>query len=122
MDADGSNQHRFNANGPACCWWEGEMAPSPDGKSVLMWRVPPEGSAGGGITVFPEDGSGDGRVIGPRAAGTAHWAWSPDSTRVLLNFNDAAEGDQGLIDLATGTFTTLPWKADSEPDWQRTSR
>jgi Tol biopolymer transport system component len=122
MDADGSNQHRFNRSGPASGWWEGEMAPSPDGKWVLMWRVPPPGVDRSAITLFPADGSGDGVKIGPPVSGTAHWGWSPDSTKILLNFNDPAEGDQGLIDVATGAFTTLPWKADSEPDWQRVAR
>ena len=120
MNADGSNLHRFNASGPACCWWEGEMAPSPDGTSVLMWRVPPDGPSGGNqVTVFPADGSGPGRTIGPRITDTAHWAWSPDSTKVLLNYNAAAEGDQIVIDVATGKYETLPWNADAEPDWQR---
>jgi Tol biopolymer transport system component len=122
MNADGSDQHRFNPSGPTSGWWEGEMAPSPDGKSVLMWRVGPQGAVGTGVTIFPADGSGPGRVIGPSVSGTAHWAWSPDSTKVLLNFNDPAEGDQGVIDVATGTFTKLPWNADAEPDWQRTAR
>lgn len=122
MNADGSDQHRFNTSGPAGGWWEGEMAPSPDGRSVLMWRVAPNGGVGSGVTIFPADGSGPGRVIGPSVAGTAHWVWSPDSTKVLLNYNDPAEGDQGVIDVATGTFTKLPWNADAEPDWQRTAR
>src|SRR6187431_681954 len=88
MSADGSDMHRFNESGPACCWWEGEMLPSPDGKWVVMYRVPPEGRTGGGITLYPADGSGDGVVIGPPAPGTAHWVWSPDSTSILLNFNN----------------------------------
>jgi Tol biopolymer transport system component len=121
-NADGSNPHRFNASGPVSGWWEGEMAPSPDGKWVLMWRVPPEGVAGAAVTLFPADGSGDGVKIGPRVSGTAHWSWSPDSTKILLNYNDPAEGDEGVIDVATRTFTTLPWHADAEPDWQRTVR
>jgi dipeptidyl aminopeptidase/acylaminoacyl peptidase len=120
MDADGSNQHRFNASSPACCAWEGEMAPSPDGKAVVMWRVP--AGRPGEITLFPADGSGLGRKIGPPVGGTAHWLWSPDSSKILLNFNDPSEGDQGLIDPATGAFTTLPWHADAEPDWQRQAR
>jgi hypothetical protein len=120
MNADGSDQHRFNASGPECCWWEGEMAPSPDGKWVVMWRVPPAGLGKPAITLYPSDGSGDGRVIGPPIAGGADWLWSPDSTKLLVNYTDAAEGDQGLIDVATGEFTKLPWNADTEPDWQRT--
>jgi hypothetical protein len=121
MDADGSHQRRFNASGPRSGWWEGEMAPSPDGKWVLMWRVPPQSLGRGAVTVFPADGSGDGIPVGPHVSGTAHWGWSPDSSKILLNFNDPAEGDEGLIDLATGQFTTLPWHADAEPDWQRTA-
>jgi Tol biopolymer transport system component len=120
MDADGANKHRFNTSGPASGWWEGEMAPSPDGKWVLMWRV--GSSSGNAITLFPADGSGDGVVIGPHVTDTAHWLWSPDSTKVLLNFNQATEGDQGLIDVTTGRFTALPWRADTEPDWQRVAQ
>jgi Tol biopolymer transport system component len=122
MNADGSDQHRFNESGPASGWWEGEMAPSPDGKWVLMWRVPPQNVGRAAVTKFPADGSGDGVKIGPPISGTAHWGWSPDSTKVLLNYNDPAEGDEGVIDVATGQFTTLPWNADSEPDWQRLAR
>ncbi len=122
MNPDGSNPHRFNQAGPVCCWWEGEMAPSPDGKSVLMWRVSPDSEDGGGITVYPADGTGPGRLIGPDLADTGHWAWAPDSTRVLVNHNDAAQGGQVLIDPATGTWEPAPWHDNAEPDWQRTAR
>jgi hypothetical protein len=122
MNADGSDQHRFNQAGPACCWWEGEMSPSPDGKWILMWRVPPTGLAGSAITLYPADGSGPGRAVGPHVTGTAHWVWSPDSSKILMNYNDPAEGDQGVIDVATGVFSPLPWNANAEPDWQRTMR
>jgi Tol biopolymer transport system component len=119
MDPDGSNQRRFNASGPPCCWWEGEMAPSPDGRWVVMWRQPPAGTAGGGMTLFPADGSGEGRVIGPELVGTGTWRWSPDSTRILVNHNDADEGDQVLVDPVTGEWTAAPWNDDATPDWQR---
>jgi hypothetical protein len=122
MNADGSDQHRLNAAGPTCCWWEGEVAPSPDGKWVLMWRVPPSGTGSSAVTLFPADGSGPGRAIGPHVPGTAHWVWSPDSTSILLNPNDPADGNQGLIDVASGAFAQLPWSANAEPDWQRTMR
>ena len=117
MNADGSDQHRFNASGPPAGWWEGEMVPSPDGRSVLMWRVPPAGEAR--ITIFPADGSGEGLAIGPTMDGTAHWLWAPDSTKVLMNYNDASEGGQVLIDPVTGDWTDAPWGANTEPDWQR---
>lgn len=121
MDPDGSNPRRFNASAIACCWWEGEMAPSPDGRWVLMWRVAPDGSTGE-LTLYPADGSGEGRVIGPSLVGTARWTWSPDSTRILFNYNDAAEGDQLLIDPDTGQPIALPWTADTTPSWQRLAR
>ena len=117
MNADGSGQRRFNASGPACCWWEGEMAPSPDGKWVVMWRTSPSGT--GEITLYPADGSGDGRVIGPYVPGTGTWAWAPDSTKLLLNYNVDAEGDQTLVDPVTGESAVAPWKDDATPDWQR---
>ena len=119
MNADGSDKHRFNGSGPACCWWEGEMMPSPDGKSVLMWRVPPEGTGPSRMTVYPVDGSGDGMVVGPIIAGTAHWSWAPDSSKILMNPNDTADGGQVLIDPATGDWEDVSWGANSEPDWQR---
>jgi Tol biopolymer transport system component len=118
MNADGSDKHRFNTDGPAG-WWEGEMVPSPDGKWVLMWRVPPEGQGPGGLTIYPADGSGDGMPIGPDIVGTAHWSWAPDSTKVLMNYNDSAEGGQVLIDPVTGEWNAAPWGANTEPDWQR---
>jgi hypothetical protein len=70
MNADGSGQHRFNSSGPSCCWREGGLTPSPDGQSVAMWRRPvsEDGlitTGNGLITLYPADGSGDGRVIGP---------------------------------------------------------
>ncbi|HEX5826765.1 MAG TPA: hypothetical protein VFY23_04535 [Candidatus Limnocylindrales bacterium] len=116
MDADGSNARRFNVDAPVAGWWEGEMAPSPDGRWVAMWRVAP--GMPGRITVYPADGTGEG-VEGPFIAGTAHWAWAPDSSRILVNYNNPDEGDQVLLDPRTGKVTPLPWAADAEPDWQR---
>ena len=50
---------------------------------------------------------------------SARWVWSPDSTKLLLNYNEDAEGDQTLIDPVTGASSVLPWHAGTEPDWQR---
>jgi Tol biopolymer transport system component len=116
MNADGSNQHRFNASGPACCRWEGEMAPSPDGRWVLMWRVPPNGS--GEVTLYPADGSGLGRVLQTGAGGS--WAWAPDSTKVLLNHPTRPRARQ-LVDPNGGprscfrTKTAIPKCSASYP-------
>jgi hypothetical protein len=84
-----------------------------------MWRVSPNSVDGGGLTLYPADGMGLGRTIGPDLADTGHWAWSPDSTQVLLNHNDAGQGGQVLIDAATGSWAPAPWHDNSEPDWQR---
>jgi hypothetical protein len=116
MDADGSNRRRFNADAPVAGWWEGEMAPSPDGRWVAMWRVAP--GMPGRLTIYPSDGRGEG-VAGPSVAGTAKWAWAPDSTSILMNYNNPEEGDQVLVDPLTGGVSPLPWAADAEPDWQR---
>ena len=122
MDSDGSNQHRFNRTGPATGWWEGEMAPSPDGQSVAMWRTPSTGDGAARITLYPADGSGPGAPIGPRLSGTALWTWAPDSTRLLVNPNDPADGGQVLVNPKDGTFAPAPWSALTDPDWQRLAR
>ena len=120
MDADGSHRHPFKVAGSSPGWWEGEMVPSPDGRSVIMWRVPPSATAGGGhITVYPADGSGPGREIPLTVSGTAIWGWSPDSTRVLLNYNDDNEGFELLIDPETAAIIHVAWNAHATPDWQR---
>jgi hypothetical protein len=121
MNADGSDAHRFNASGPPCCSWEGGQLPSPDGKWVLMNRSSSIG-LGDGLTVFPADGSGDGKVVEVPHTGGADWAWSPDSAKILLSMYDAPDTGQGLIDPITGAFTRLPWDANSTPDWQRTAK
>ena len=118
MNADGSDRHRFNASGPSCCWWEGGQLPSPDGKWVLMNRSASTG-VGDGLTVFPADGSGDGKVLEVPATGGNDWVWSPDSSKILLSMYDGPDPGQGLLDPITGTFTRLPWNASSTPDWQR---
>jgi Tol biopolymer transport system component len=118
MRADGSGQHRFNVDATVTGWWEGEMAPSPDGRSVAMWRVPNNG-ARQAITIYPADGSGPGRALGPSLRGTGQWAWAPDSSRLLVNYNDPSEGNQILVDPVTGESTNAPWAVNSQPDWQR---
>ena len=117
MDADGSNQHRFNPDGPKDGSWEGEMLPSPDGKWIVLWQVQPGGP--NRIARYPADGSGHGQTIGPEIRGTAHWSWAPDSSHILVNPNDASEGGQVLIDPADGSWTAVPWAVNAEPDWQR---
>ena len=130
MNADGSGQHRFNSSGPSCCWREGGLTPSPDGQSVAMWRRPvsEDGlitTGNGLITLYPADGSGDGRVIGPEFTEPAHWVWAPDSTSVLVK-PDVADGGPVLVNPDDGSVAPPPWSSTAEPsdwlDWQRLAR
>ena len=121
MNADGSGQHRFNSSGPSCCWREGGLTPSPDGQSVAMWRRPvsEDGlitTGNGLITLYPADGSGDGRVIGPEFTEPAHWVWAPDSTSVLVK-PDVADGGMVLVNPDDGSVATPPWSSTAELDW-----
>jgi hypothetical protein len=61
MNADGTGQHRFIAAAPSCC--EIEAHPSPDGRWVVLWRDPADGVGGGGLVLYPSDGSGSRKVL-----------------------------------------------------------
>ena len=113
MNADGSDQHRFNRDGPAG-WWEGEAAPSPDGKWLAAWRSSPGGV--GHFAIFAADGSGDPIVVSTVGG---NYAWSPDSTKLLVNPDDTTAGGEQLVDAAGGPVVTVPWNENSGPGWQR---
>ncbi|MFL5689485.1 MAG: TolB family protein [Chloroflexota bacterium] len=116
MDADGRNQHRFPTDVAAKDVWEGEAAVSPDGKWVAFWRV----GATGRVTVLRADGTGDAIATGPDLSGTAGWVWAPDSSKILMVPNDAADSPRHyLLDPAGGQWSTTAWEAPTEPDWQR---
>jgi hypothetical protein len=36
-----------------------------------------------------------------------------------MNYNDANDGGQVLIDPVTGEWSEAPWPANTEPDWRR---
>ena len=112
MNADGSDAHRFRGDVGA---WAGIPTVSPDGKWVAFW---------GGVTngrpvvhVAAADGTGPIIETGPPNPGVAPWAWSPDSSKILLT--PAQESGQAfLLDPAGGDYTTVPW-GSAELDWQR---
>jgi hypothetical protein len=102
MNADGSDQHRFNTSGPAAVGGRARWRPR-----RMAGRSDVEGGAERRRRQRRHDlpgrwlGSWQGDRPSVRVRRTG--LWSPDSTKVLLNYNDPAEGDQGVIDVATGT-------------------
>jgi hypothetical protein len=124
MDADGKNQHRFDpqatsAEGTPDASWGGEAEVSPDGRWIAYWHVcntcPTQH-----ISVVRADGTGPVVQTGPGLKGSASWVWSPDSTKILMVPQDAADPSREyLLDPAGGAGTVVPWMGASEPHWQR---
>ena len=117
VDADGTNDrvvHWGNAT------WEGWPVWMLDSKRIIFQRAfeTPEEQFGFGhpFAVGNADGTGAVREIGPPVAGQ-HAELSPDGTR-LLQFRDTGE-TQILINPEDGSYTTVPWQANSYPNWQR---
>jgi Tol biopolymer transport system component len=121
MNADGTDPHEFVSKpGPG---WDGIAQPSPDGQWVAYWDVPEDGSDGltgpQRISVVRADGSGPVIQTGPRLSGTAHWVWSPDSTKILMIPDDGSSASAYLLDPTGGPYTPVPWQSDTDLDWQR---
>ena len=51
--------------------------------------------------------------------GNARWTWAPDSTRILMIPDDGTTGNALLLDPTGGPWTTVPWRSDTDLDWQR---
>ena len=116
VNADGTDLHKFVPN--AGDTWDGEPAVSPDGKWVAFWHNLPNRSTHR-VSVIAADGTGDIVETGPDLSGTAHWVWSPDSSKILMFPNDVETGKAFLLDPAGGPWTTVPWTSDGFLDWQR---
>lgn len=110
VNADGSGAHQFVSNEGT--GWDGQPTVSPDGTRIAFWS-PPQ------VAVAPADGSGPVIRIGPELAGTAHWVWSPDSSKILMIPNDGSSSSAYLLDPDGGPWTTVPWQSDQDLDWQR---
>ena len=106
VNADGTDLHKFVPNSGDN--WDGEPAVSPDGKWVAFWHSLPDRSTQR-ISVIAADGTGTIVETGPDLSGTAHWVWSPDSTKILMFPNDVDSGKAYLLDPAGGPWTTVPW-------------
>jgi Tol biopolymer transport system component len=115
MNADGTDQRVFSHDPDAI--WEGEPSVSPDGRLVAMWRVYDEASPR--ISIIRSDGVGPAIQTGPVIPETAHYAWAPDSSALLMIRNSGDGRRQLLLDPTGGPWTTPAWDSASEPDWQR---
>ncbi len=117
MNADGSDPHEFFPEpGPG---WDGVAKPSPDGRWITYWHNIQDGRATQHVTVVRADGTGPLIETGPELTGSAHWVWSPDSTKILMMPTDGSGASAWLLDPAGGTSTPVPWRSDVDLDWQR---
>ena len=116
VNADGSDLHKFIPNTGDT--WDGEAAISPDGKHIAFWHNLPNRSTHR-VSVIAADGTGQIIETGPELPGTAHWVWSPDSTKILMFPDGVDTGKAYLLDPAGGRWTTVPWGSDGDLDWQR---
>ena len=114
MNADGTDAHEFVP--PAGRAWDGQAVVSPDGKWVAYWHV----TDAARVAVVRADGSGSVIETGPSLSGTAHWIWSPDSSKILMYPDDGSSTSAYLLDPTGGPWTTVPWQQDGDLDWQRT--
>jgi Tol biopolymer transport system component len=117
-DADGGDVRNFIAN-DGTGTWDGIPDSSPDGRWIAFWHHLPGLLNQQGIAVVAADGSGDIVMTGPKLPGTAHWIWAPDSSKILMFPDDGSSSTAYLVDPAGGPWTTIPWKTDSDLDWQR---
>lgn len=115
MAADGTGAREFLPRGAA---WDGQAIVSPDGTRIAYWHNGNDLSAHG-VSVVRADGTGSVVDTGPTLSGTAHWVWSPDSSKILMFPNDAGPTNAYLLDPAGGPWTTVPWGSDGDLDWQR---
>ena len=119
MDADGTNKHEFISQpGPgwtACPSRRPTASGSRSGTTSKTVGRPQR------IAVTRSDGSGPIIATGPELTGSAHWVWSPDSTRILMYPDQESTRKAYLLDPQGGPFTTVPWESDGDLDWQRTA-
>src|SRR4029078_4826100 len=98
-NAHGTNPHESRPPGARA--WDGQAVPSPDGTRVAYWHGlndDPTHPLGHGITIVRAKRTGASIEAGPTLTGTAHWIWSPDSSKILLYPNDGSSTSAYLVD------------------------
>jgi Tol biopolymer transport system component len=116
VNADGTDPHRFESVNPAA--WTGVPSVSPDGRWVSYWSVL-RNTGDLQIRVAPADESGPSIATGPKMNDFSPWAWSPDSSKILMFPGDGSSSSAYLIDPEGGPYETIPWESGSGIDWQR---
>ncbi len=119
MNADGSDYHEFIEN-PGTAW-DGVAHVSPDGTRIAFWHHPNVGPTNG-IAVIRADGTGPIVQTGPVLSSTAHFWWSPDSSKILMHADDSTVTNAYVLDPNGGDWTTVPWKSGPDIDWQRVAQ
>jgi Tol biopolymer transport system component len=114
MNADGTGQRVFIPNTFASGVWDGNAVVAPDGTRVAFTH-----NSNPGVSVVRTDDTGTIVQTGPRLSGLAHWAWSPDSSKILMYPDDGSSTKAFLLDPDGGPWTTVPWDSGGDLDWQR---
>ena len=122
LNADGTGMRRIGAN-PL----DGYNSPkwSPDGASIgfQYWtmHVNDDGQDFHGIGVL-DLATGELRDLGrTQFNGFTTWEFSPDGKSILWLPGDGSD-QISLVDIKTGTWTSMPWTSGSEITWQRTAK
>ena len=98
--------------------WTGVPTVSPDGRWVAYWSVLGD-SGNQQIRVAPADERGPSIGAGPAMSDFFPWAWSPNSSKILMFPGDGSSTSAYLIDPEGGSYETVPFESGSELDWQR---
>ena len=123
INADGSGDRVLPM--PPAAAWEIFRGWSNDGTRILALRGYTGDWAESVAVVRPVDGTGFGIEIDDARIRDGNccsiWEWAPDDSVILGIPTDAsgAHRDQLIVDPLTGTASTVPWSAASDPTWQR---
>ena len=100
--------------------WDGVATPSPDGRWIAYWHVHPGWPGDPARHGRPSRWNGPLIETGPALTGTAHWVWSPDSSKILIDGRTMGVPDRPCCSTQlVGLGTTVPWNSDLDLDWQR---
>jgi dipeptidyl aminopeptidase/acylaminoacyl peptidase len=122
MAADGTGDRVLPL--PQGAVWQAPMSWSNDGTRLLAIRGYTGGSERALAVAVPADGSGFGvEFDSPGSINSlcCGWEWAPDDSYILGTPGDPLDRPLGqvLLHPATGTSKAVPWRATSNPTWQR---